>query len=544
MSNTWDFLIQKDGETEWSKLTDLSSLPAGCYQLAAKSDRPKLNVDIRITHQDLKQANPPQTIASLSHRLDHEGFILLLPLTHLSAGQWQIHCFPSILAEMSGATWRTSLQFDITPVELLETPLEPPQKSSLLDFFRSMEMPELSPLPDVFTPTPHQFAYLEEAALTPELEAISQIHYEMETICQPVNIDAPLTPDPGSLSLDSSTTTNSVTVILPKSDSPGVPIPEELELVSSSPSVITELPFLDEIDAEDDQLILSELLPSLAELEEIEAEEIQTLFATVSSSELATDINPEETQAICLEELPLLEGKSTLDSSTTTNSVTVILPKSDSPGVPIPEELELVSSSPSVITELPFLDEIDAEDDQLILSELLPSLAELEEIEAEEIQTLFATVSSSELATDINPEETQAICLEELPLLEGKSTKEADENITKLSVEIPAIADTISSQDHPATYTHKREITYFVELSYPDQNRTFTIDVVVTEGDNHIPLDLQLPKLSVMRRRLHITSPKSTKILPPKLYPTVPPQVSQSSKKLQFTKFEPLQKVS
>jgi hypothetical protein len=334
---------------------------------------------------------------------------------------------------MSGATWRTSLQFDITPVELLETPLEPPQKSSLLDFFRSMEMPELSPLPDVFTPTPHQFAYLEEAALTPELEAISQIHYEMEVICQPVNIDAPLTPEPDPLSLD---------------------------------------------------------------------------------------------------------------SSTTTNSVTVILPESDSPGVPIPEELELVSSSPSVITELPFLDEIDAEDDQPILSELFPSLAELEEIEAEEIQTLFATVSSSELATDINPEETQAICLEELPLLEGKSTKEADENITKLSVEIPAIADTISSQDHPATYTHKREITYFVELSYPDQNRTFTIDVVVTEGDNHIPLDLQLPKLSVMRRRLHITSPKSTKILPPKLYPTVPPQVSQSSKKLQFTKFEPLQKVS
>lgn len=433
MSNTWDFLIQKDGETEWSKLTDLSSLPAGCYQLAAKSDRPKLNVDIRITYQDLKQTNPPQTIASISHRLDYEGFILLLPLTHLSAGQWQIHCFPSILAEMSGATWRTSLQFDITPVESLETPLEQPQKSSLLDFFRSMEMPELSPLPDVFTPTPHQFAYLEEAALTPELEAISQIHYEMEAICQPVNIDAPLTPEPDPLSLD---------------------------------------------------------------------------------------------------------------SSTTTNSVTVILPESDSPGVPIPEELELVSSSPSVITELPFLDEIDAEDDQLILSELLPSLAELEEIEAEEIQTLFATVSSSELAKDIDLEETQAICLEELPLLEGKSTKEADENITKLSVEIPAIADTISSQDHPATYTHKREITYFVELSYPDQNRTFTIDVVITEDSNQVPLDLQLPKLSVMRRRLHITSPKSTKILPPKLYPTVPPQVSQSSKKLQFTKFEPLQKVS
>jgi hypothetical protein len=296
-----------------------------------------------------------------------------------------------------------------------------------------MEMPELSPLPDIFTPTPHQFAYLEEAALTPELEAISHINYEKEAICQPVNIDAPLTPDPASLSLD---------------------------------------------------------------------------------------------------------------SSDTTNSVTVILPESDSSCVPLPEELELVSSSPSVITELPFLDEIDAEDDQPILSELFPSLAELEEIEAEEIQTLFATVSSSELATDINPEETQAICLEELPLLEGKSTKEADENITKLSVEIPAIADTISSQDHPATYTHKREITYFVELSYPDQNRTFTIDVVVTEDSNQVPLDLQLPKLSVMGRRLHITAPKSTKILPPKLCPTGSSRVSQSRKKLQFTKLEPLQKVS
>ena len=433
MSNTWDFLIQKDGKTEWSKLTDLSSLPAGCYQLAAKSDRPKLNVDIRITYQDLKQTNPPQTIASISHHLDHQGFILLLPFTHLSAGQWQIHCFPSILAEMSGATWRTSLQFDITPVELLETPLEPPEKSFLLDFFRSMEMPELSPLPDVFTPTPHQFAYIEEAVLTPELEAISQIHYEMETICQPVNIDAPLTPEPDPLSLNSSDTTDLVSVILPESDSPNVPIPAALELVSSSQSVITELPFLDEIDAEDDQLILSELFPSLAELEEIEAEEIQTLFATVSSSELAKDIDLEETQAICLEELPLLKE---------------------------------------------------------------------------------ATV------------------------------KEIDEDITELSAEIPATPATLSVQDHSAIYTRKREISYLVELSYPDQNRTFTIDVVVTEGDNHIPLDLQLPKLSVMRRRLHITSPKSTKILPPKLYPTVPPQVSQSSKKLQFTKFEPLQKVS
>ena len=433
MSNTWDFLIQKDGETEWSKLTDLSSLPAGCYQLAAKSDRPKLNVDIRITYQDLKQTNPPQTIASISHRLDHEGFILLLPLTHLSAGQWQIHCFPSILAEMSGATWRTSLQFDITPVESLETPLEHPQKSSLLDFFRSMEMPELSPLPDVFTSTPHQFAYLEEAALTPELEAISQIHYEMEAICQPVNIDAPLTAEPDPLSLDSSETTNSVTVILPESASPNVPIPEALELFSSSPSVITELPFLDEIDAEDDQPILSELFPSLAELEEIEAEEIQTLFATVSSSELATDINPEETQGICTEELLLLAQ-----------------------------------------------------------------------------------------------ENVQAI----------------EEDITQPSAEISAIPETLSVQDHPATYTHKREITYFVELSYPDQNRTFTIDVVITEDSNQVPLDLQLPRLSVMGRRLHITAPKSTKILPPKLCPTGSSRVSRSRKKLQFTKLEPLQNVS
>lgn len=433
MSNTWDFLIQKDGETEWSKLTDLSSLPAGCYQLAAKSDRPKLNVDIRITYQDLKQANPPQTIASISHHLDHEGFILLLPLTHLAAGQWQIHCFPSILAEMSGATWRTSLQFDITPVELLETPLELPEKSSLLDFFRSMEMPELSPLPDVFTPTPHQFAYLEEAVLTPELEAISQIHYEMEAICQPVNIDAPLTPEPDPLSLN---------------------------------------------------------------------------------------------------------------SSATTNSVTVILPESDSPNVPIPEELELGSSSPSVITELPFLDEINAEDDQPILSQLFPSLAELEEIEAEEIQTLFATVSSSELATDINQEETQPICIEELPLLAKENVQEIKEDITQVSTEIPAIPATLSVQDHSTIYTRKREISYLVELSYPDHNRTFTIDVVVTEGDNHVPLDLQLPKLSVMRRRLHITSPKSTKILPPKLYPTLSSPDSQVKKKLQFTKLEPLQNVS
>ncbi|MEB3189872.1 MAG: hypothetical protein VKL42_05975 [Snowella sp.] len=433
MSNTWDFLIQKDGETEWSKLTDLSSLPAGCYQLAAKSDRPKLNVDIRITYQDLKQANPPQTIASISHHLDHEGFILLLPFTHLAAGQWQIHCFPSILAEMSGATWRTSLQFDITPVELLETPLELPEKSSLLDFFRSMEMPELSPLPDVFTPTPHQFAYLEEAVLTPELEAISQIHYEMEAICQPVNIDAPLTPEPDPLSLN---------------------------------------------------------------------------------------------------------------SSATTNSVTVILPESDSPNVPIPEELELGSSSPSVITELPFLDEINAEDDQPILSQLFPSLAELEEIEAEEIQTLFATVSSSELATDINQEETQPICIEELPLLAKENVQEIKEDITQVSTEIPAIPATLSVQDHSTIYTRKREISYLVELSYPDHNRTFTIDVVVTEGDNHVPLDLQLPKLSVMRRRLHITSPKSTKILPPKIYPALPSPDSQVKKKLQFTKLEPLQNVS
>ena len=384
-------------------------------------------------YQDLKQVNPPQTIASISHRLDHEGFILLLPLTHLSAGQWQIHCFPSILAEMSGATWRTSLQFDITPVESLVEPLEHLEKSPHLGFFQSMEIPELSPLPEVFTPTPYQFAQIEEAVLTPELEAISQIHYQMEAICQPVSLDAPLTsePDPFSLKL-----------------------------------------------------------------------------------------------------------------SDTTNSVTDILTESDSPNVPTPEALELVFSSPSVISELPFLDEIDAEDDQPILSELFPSLAELEEIEAEEIQTLFATVSSSELATDINPEETQEICTEEGPLLAQKSVQEIETDIPQSSVEISAIPETLSVQDHAAIYTRKREISYLVELSYPDQNRTFTIDVVVTEGDNHVALDLQLPKLSVMRRRLHITSPKSTKILPPKLYPTLASSDSQARKKLQFTKLEPLQNVS
>jgi hypothetical protein len=432
MSNTWNFLIQKEGETEWSALKDLSPLPAERYQLAAQCDRPNLEVDIRISHQEINLIQTPHPIASVSHRLDAQGFILLLPLTYLSPGQWQIHCFPSVLAEMSGATWRASVQFDITPAEPSALRSENPEKPFLLNPFRSMEIPELLSLPETFRPTAHQFTYIEEAVLTPELEAISQLHYEMGEMGK---------------ALDSSDRIEVAAAdVKPLWEIASVPeVPEIFETISSPQSVMPESACLDGLET--DRSLETASSPSRTEWEEIEIEELESLFSASSLAESS------------------------------------------------------------------------------------------EATETEDLESFFSAFSLPEPS-----EEIQAIRSEKLPLLELETTTESDRTITESSSAVLAIADTVQPQESvTAVSVPKREISYLVELSYPDHNTTFTIDVVVTEDDNQAALDLHLPELSLLRRKLFLASPKRTKILPPKLFPNSLPKRSFQPQKLQFTKLEPLQ---
>jgi len=110
--NTWDFLIQREGEKTWSSVTDISRLKAGKYRLMVRT--PKLNqaVDISITYypeSDLRLTKRRKYYRQTNDR----GFLAILPFTPLGTGSWEISCRPDLMNELCGENWHKKITLEV-----------------------------------------------------------------------------------------------------------------------------------------------------------------------------------------------------------------------------------------------------------------------------------------------------------------------------------------------------------------------------------------------------------------------------------------------
>jgi hypothetical protein len=102
----WEFLLQKEGDRSWLPLDspDVEILE-GRYRVVARSKYANAAIDIRIVHLATDEVPPKRRIQKRSCRTNHDGLMVVIPFTHLEAGQWELCCSPADLMSdlMAGA---------------------------------------------------------------------------------------------------------------------------------------------------------------------------------------------------------------------------------------------------------------------------------------------------------------------------------------------------------------------------------------------------------------------------------------------------------
>jgi hypothetical protein len=133
----WEFLLQKEGDRSWLPLkTPRSKIKEGRYRVAAHSNRPNTDVEIRLTHQEIGKGMQQRRSATRSHRTNAEGLMVVLPFTYLKPGIWELRCSSDIISDLLGETWYKAIQLQVvaksaaispspeTPLDATSTPAE------------------------------------------------------------------------------------------------------------------------------------------------------------------------------------------------------------------------------------------------------------------------------------------------------------------------------------------------------------------------------------------------------------------------------------
>jgi hypothetical protein len=110
--NTWEFLLQREGEKTWSSVTAISRLKAGKYRLMVRT--PKLNqaVDISITYRPESDLTAPKS-KKYYRQTNDRGFLAILPFTPLKSGVWEICCRPDLMSELCGENWQKKITLEV-----------------------------------------------------------------------------------------------------------------------------------------------------------------------------------------------------------------------------------------------------------------------------------------------------------------------------------------------------------------------------------------------------------------------------------------------
>ncbi|MDY6783468.1 MAG: hypothetical protein SW833_13160 [Cyanobacteriota bacterium] len=113
---SWEFLIQKKENPAWLSLkTQKLKLEAGEYRLVARSHRPNVDVEVRVTYQGIEETGAKPRSQKRQQRTNAEGLLAVVPFINFQPGLWQIACRCDLMAELLGEPWQEVVQLQVLP---------------------------------------------------------------------------------------------------------------------------------------------------------------------------------------------------------------------------------------------------------------------------------------------------------------------------------------------------------------------------------------------------------------------------------------------
>jgi hypothetical protein len=112
----WQFLIQKQGDRSWHTLESPNlEILEGRYRVLARSNRPHIDVEVRVIHSSTQEVPIQRRVQKRSRRTNNEGLMAVIPFTHLKQGIWELRCSGDLMSDILGKSWQHSMKMQVLP---------------------------------------------------------------------------------------------------------------------------------------------------------------------------------------------------------------------------------------------------------------------------------------------------------------------------------------------------------------------------------------------------------------------------------------------
>ncbi|BAY25465.1 hypothetical protein NIES2100_52710 [Calothrix sp. NIES-2100] len=119
--DNWQFLIQRQGDRAWHTLeSPKGEILEGRYRVLARSNRPNIDVEVRVIHSSTQEVPPKRRIQKRSRRTNSEGLMAVIPYTYFKPGIWELQCSGDLMSDILGKSWQYNVYLRVLPFEVDE----------------------------------------------------------------------------------------------------------------------------------------------------------------------------------------------------------------------------------------------------------------------------------------------------------------------------------------------------------------------------------------------------------------------------------------
>lgn len=114
----WEFLLQREGDRDWLPLeTAHVEILEGRYRIMAHTSYRGATVHIRLSRLLADQMPPKRQVLKRQGETNPEGLMVVMPFTHLTAGDWAVQCAGMTGNDEDPRPWQYSVQLRVVPSE-------------------------------------------------------------------------------------------------------------------------------------------------------------------------------------------------------------------------------------------------------------------------------------------------------------------------------------------------------------------------------------------------------------------------------------------
>ncbi|MBD2353799.1 hypothetical protein H6G41_04030 [Tolypothrix sp. FACHB-123] len=114
--DNWQFLIQRQGDRAWHTLeSPKGEIIEGRYRVLARSNRPNMDVEVRVIHSSTQEVPPKRRIQKRSRRTNAEGLMAVIPYTYFKPGIWELQCSGDLMSDILGKSWQYNVYLRVLP---------------------------------------------------------------------------------------------------------------------------------------------------------------------------------------------------------------------------------------------------------------------------------------------------------------------------------------------------------------------------------------------------------------------------------------------